>query len=758
MALLILTACKGSDQRTPTNPELDDLDTTVTPPLPPEPPQPPEPPVPPTPPQPPAPPPETHDAIYVAPDGDTKNGTGSLEKPYASVHHALEMQRTLRADGEARDVVLRGGTYYLSRSVQLSSDDSGTDQEPTVIRAFEDEIPVLSGAIAIDTSCARPLPPDDLRWHFLDETVQGRVYECTNALPQQQPEALGNNPETPSYPQLLVDTNAYTLARHPNTGFANITHATKLQFGYEDPKLHALAAAPHTRIEGFLEFFWRYQMQNVVSINPMMQLITIGDNISKTTKPGERFRAVNAPAFLDAADEYYLDWARQSILFLTPENEAPKHIELSWLGGQQDALIHIDNAQHIVIDGLRLQDGRWHGVQVRDSHDVLLRALDVQRMGHWGMHIKGGERVGVINSQLHHLGRGGIYLYGGDRATLTHAQHFALNNHIHHYGQLVPTYRHGIYLYGAGNIAAYNHIHDAPHSAIQFEGNEHRVELNHIHDVIQFSDDTGAIYAYYDASAFGTQVRWNQIHSIDSEAPHGVGNHGIYLDGGYGPIHMFGNILHDITGNGIFLNKGHFNAVSNNIIANVHTAILSTGGPMTEGQRAEHYRAAYDYATHDAWEKYRTRIHKYPKEGGNPAYFSFFKKIVGTQVHSNLFSNVDREFRTASPNDSVFSQPRIVRKANYTLLADAWHDLQDFSQGLRDSPIVNSMGRWQNLPWKTLQQRRHTVGVHEQWEVTQDSSSPSAILQAYNTMISSFQYAPPLPVDTQALFEEHQAQ
>ena len=51
-----------------------------------------------------------------------------------------------------------------------------------------------------------------------------------------------------------------------------------------------------------------------------------------------------------------------------------------------------------------------------------------------------------------------------------------------------------IELQGVGNRADHNLIHDAPHWAISFGGNEHVMELNEIYDVCQETGDVGVFY------------------------------------------------------------------------------------------------------------------------------------------------------------------------------------------------------------------------------------------------------------------------
>ena len=104
-------------------------------------------------------------------------------------------------------------------------------------------------------------------------------------------------------------------------------------------------------------------------------------------------------------------------------------------------------------------------------------------------------RHGVAGCDIYETGDGGIALTGGDRKTLTPGGLLADNNHIHHYSRWNRIYQPAIALNGVGNRATHNLIHDAPHMAIVFGGNDTRIEFNEIHSVCYESNDAGAIYA-----------------------------------------------------------------------------------------------------------------------------------------------------------------------------------------------------------------------------------------------------------------------
>ncbi len=125
--------------------------------------------------------------FYVAPNGaDTNNGT--KQKPFATLQKAQSAARLVSAKGAAVNIYLRGGIYYLAEPMVFTSADSGRANTPVVYRAYENEIPVLSGGAKLS-----------LQWQpFRDGILQAKV------------------PAGFSSDQLFVNGERQHMARYPN--------------------------------------------------------------------------------------------------------------------------------------------------------------------------------------------------------------------------------------------------------------------------------------------------------------------------------------------------------------------------------------------------------------------------------------------------------------------------------------------------------------------------------------------------------------
>jgi hypothetical protein len=124
--------------------------------------------------------------IFVGPAGQDTN-PGSRQAPVATLARAQQAARVW-AGRRPVTIYLRGGTYYLTQTLVLSSEDSGSARAPITWQAWSDEHPVLSGGVKLD-----------LKWEpYRDGILKARV------------------PSDFRSDQLFVNGRRQPLARYPN--------------------------------------------------------------------------------------------------------------------------------------------------------------------------------------------------------------------------------------------------------------------------------------------------------------------------------------------------------------------------------------------------------------------------------------------------------------------------------------------------------------------------------------------------------------
>jgi len=114
-------------------------------------------------------------------------------------------------------------------------------------------------------------------------------------------------------------------------------------------------------------------------------------------------------------------------------------------------------------------------------------------------------------------------------------------------------------------------IHDAPHAAILFGGNEILIEGNEIHRACLETGDVGAIYAGRDYTYRGNVIRRNFIHHMGGV---GCGSMGVYMDDCVSGTRIVENVLWECQ-HGIFLGGGRDFEVENNVLADCRMPIYA---------------------------------------------------------------------------------------------------------------------------------------------------------------------------------------
>jgi hypothetical protein len=196
---------------------------------------------------------------------------------------------------------------------------------------------------------------------------------------------------------------------------------------------------------------------------------------------------------------------------------------------------------------------------------------DLERRVYLDTTFKGdaGTDNGVVSCEIRDTGEYGIILAGGDRRTLEPGGNLAVDNDIHDFGRWVRTYRPAVFLCGAGNRVARNRLHDAPHSAVLFWGNDHVLEFNEVYRVCAETGDAGAFYNGRDWTQRGNVIRYNHFHDLGATLEGENGFNGVmavYLDDQASGTTVFGNLFNRVNC-GVMVGGGRDNTIENNVFA-----------------------------------------------------------------------------------------------------------------------------------------------------------------------------------------------
>lgn len=457
------------------------------------------------------------DAIYVSSKG-TDSAPGASSRPVATLARAVALARR----SGAHRIVVRSGEYRLPATLDLTDADSGL-----TIEAAPGAPPLLTGSVRVPDAAwhrvvdadvqrrATELNPKAVVWEFSVANVPGATLTPFVPFGFSRPVAAG-----PS--ELFAQGQPLTLARWPNADFTKIKAIRELGNGEEDanaPKRRPIFTALTDRAKswrtptnawlfGYWRFDWADETIQIHAVDPGTGEITLESPHTFGLAEGASFYALNVPEELDQIGEYYVDQTAGRVRVVTA---GPRPTGYRWtcLG---DPLVRVNRASRITLRGLDFGYSRGEGLVVENGMEVRAEGCRFFNLGERGAVFNDGYRSGLVGCDLWNLGEGGVVLSGGDRQTLKPAELYVENCDIHHYQRRTQTYRPGVAIYGVGNRVSHCAIHDAPHSAIIFGGNDHVIERSEFYRTIAKTGDGGVIYTGRDWTARGTVIRDNYLH------------------------------------------------------------------------------------------------------------------------------------------------------------------------------------------------------------------------------------------------------
>lgn len=516
-------------------------------------------------------------------------------------------------------VRIHPGIYPRSASFTLSAEDSGTDAAPVVYRAEPGGEAIFLGGRRFllgdfgpiaDTTVRERLPEAardhvvylDLRRLGLDDFGELPLHGHSMFFLTRQTDYQRGR----EAPELFVNDHPMTLARWPNDRFAvtgavveegdiirawmdDMRTAERQRYVFIPPearsdppqgfsfriatnRLAQWAEENDLRMHGYWYNNYSDQSVEVERVDAEKGILYARQPSAYGVREGQRFYVYNALSEIDRPGEWYLDRESGLLYLYPPVNDPEATVDLSMM---VDPLLKVSNALHVRFEKLSFLATREVAVEISGGESVVLSGCRVGNTGGNGIEITGGHRHRVEHGTIFNAGAKGIRLEGGDRHSLTPGGHEAVHLHIHDYARRQKTYRAAIALRGVGQRAANNEINGAPHLAIGFNGNNHVIELNHIHDVCRETDDMAAIYSGRSWTSRGTIIRHNLIRNIKgySDGTHRAS--GVYFDGGLSGNSVYGNVFLGVP-QGIFFNGGRDNRAENNLMIDVENAMRGT--------------------------------------------------------------------------------------------------------------------------------------------------------------------------------------
>ncbi|KLU06003.1 hypothetical protein RISK_001854 [Rhodopirellula islandica] len=612
--------------------------------------------------------------LHVAADASA-GGKGSQKQPFRSLTEARDAIRAARDSGAIPTdspvvVHIGAGTYPLDQSFELTKADSGTAESPVVYRAVQSGAAQLHGGIQLKPGDFRSVTDGEMVKR-LDPSARELVRVCDLKNFPGEFQAFSDAFRGVSTgPWLYINGQPMELARWPNKdaangGWAGFSKVIDTGLPQPDAKNESLRK-PHpgsfqfenTRpskwnidqgvwLRGYWTHDWFDEVIRVASYDHSTKAIRLAKphnyGIMGGTwgKAERRFHAINVFEELDAPGEWYLDRSQKKLYVYPPADFQSANIDLAVLASP---MVKMSDTQYVTLEGLTLQFSFSDAMVLRNAEHVTIKNCTVANHARSGISIVGSHNE-VRSCHLHNLGTSGISVNGGDRRTLTPANNRIVNNHIHDYAKFIRTYQPGVSVQGCGQIVRNNLIHDAPHNAVTYGGNEHLIERNEVHHVVMETGDSGAFYTGRDWTSRGNVLRHNYIHDLGGGDDKHINTMGIYLDDCDCGDTIEGNVFYR-AGRAIMIGGGRDNPVINNLIIDCPIGLHMDARGMTWKQwnnpdypswRLEAKAEKFDYQ-HPPWSNRYPHLAKIMQDSPREPLYNPIRRNIFVDVSKQVCS------------------------------------------------------------------------------------------------------------------------
>jgi hypothetical protein len=635
--------------------------------------------------------------IYVAPNGNNQ-WSGRLPSPNPSLtdgpvatldHARAVMRRMLQSTMGQEDtlaVVIRGGTYPCPTTLRLAHQDGGTANAPVLWTNFRGEKVRLIGGAAVpqftgvkDSAALRRIRPDlagkilqaDLRSAGINDygTIAPRGNAGMELFFRGERMQLARWPnaewqriaDVPQYGDSMYNKGLDREKRFDNVPVGR--HYGRITYDGERPG--TWSAENDILLHGYWTWDWSDSFQKVKKIDPVKHEITIAEpHHGYGYTKNQRYYFLNILEELDTPGEWYMDQRKGLLFFYPPAPVDRTTIEVSLL---EEPIIQCDSTSHLILRGVSLESSRGNGVRIIGGRSVVVDHCTFRNLGSDAVAIERGKEHSVRNSEIEYVARGGIYLAGGNRLTLEPSGHVVFNTAIHHYSRWLRTGGYAVVLDGVGHRVEHCLMHNAPFEAVYIKGNEHLIEYNEIHSVMQESGDAGAIHTGRDWTWRGNVVRYNYFHDLKGPGLHGV--MGMYMDDWASGFTVFGNIFYR-AGRATLIGGGRDNTVENNLYVECSPSIhldargLSWAGYYFDGT----YNVLFEglNAMHHTVPPYSTRYPELASLPGPTATLPMDNRIIRNASMGgrwmDIYDYLQFDKSICTFKDNVVADPIVLRR------------------------------------------------------------------------------------------------
>lgn len=322
----------------------------------------------------------TEQAIYVSPNGGS-DGDGSKDAPFGSLEAVRDYLRENRSTELPTTVYLRGGTYVLNKTFELTEADGGTKELPVTWRAYPGEAVTITGSAGASLSAFEPvsgemkekLSPDAQEHVVVADVRDLGLGEISFSL-----SALNLCLEAPLF---SLDGQHMRLTRYPNS------NSTEDWMHVETVNPNSSTSYPEFKLTDERVLGWSYQESDWLyssyirygwaqgyfhgTLNRETGIVTATDTAYYGSAAGQKpVQIYNAYESLDEPGEWYYD-QMSGRLYIYPFADTTRNSTLRMTSSNFD-LISVNGASYLNLEGLTVTSSKKDGIVMNNvDHCVI---------------------------------------------------------------------------------------------------------------------------------------------------------------------------------------------------------------------------------------------------------------------------------------------------------------------------------------------------------------------------------------------------
>lgn len=410
----------------------------------------------------------TEQPVYVSPSGGS-DGDGSKDAPFGSLEAVRDYLRENRSTELPTTVYLRGGTYVLNKTFELTEADGGTEELPVTWRAYPGETVIITGSAGASLSAFEPVS-GEMKENLSPDAQKHVMVADASAL------GLGTISVGLTQSNFCIDAPLFSLdgqhmrlTRYPNSNstedWMHVETVDPTQTSGTYPKIkltdETVLGWDHNAADriyfGYFSYGWALHGFHG-TLDPETGIVTATDASHYGSAAGLKpMLLYNAYESLDEPGEWYYDQTSGK-LYIYPFANATAASTLRMTSSNFD-LISVKNASYLNLEGLTVTSSKKNGIVMDGVDHCVIDSCTLTDFEERAISIDNATNSGIQNSEIAYTSVTAMYLDGGDFQTMTPGCNFISNCRIHDTNQHRTFNEGGVKLRGVKNTFSSNDIY-----------------------------------------------------------------------------------------------------------------------------------------------------------------------------------------------------------------------------------------------------------------------------------------------------------